>query len=55
MPNYDFKCNECQTTVEMYMGFDDQNVPFCVTCEGPLTKVFTPTPAHFKGGGWGGK
>jgi len=55
VPNYDFKCNECQTTVEMYMGFDDQNVLFCVTCEGPLTKVFTPTPAHFKGGGWGGK
>jgi putative FmdB family regulatory protein len=55
MPNYDFKCNTCDNTVEMHMAFDATERPLCSTCKGPMTKVYTPPAVQFKGGGWGGQ
>ena len=53
MPRYDFKCNKCGSVREVVMSFGDSTLPVC--CQESMTKVFQATPAHFKGGGWGGK
>jgi predicted nucleic acid-binding Zn ribbon protein len=35
--------------------FHDDTNPDCIVCEKPMRKVFSATPAHFRGNGWGGK
>ena len=51
MPNYDFKCNVCGVVQEVYKEFGDDSIPVC--CQTSMNKIFSATPAHFKGGGWG--
>lgn len=53
MPNYDFVCMNCDTTTEVYLSFDSNDRPICEKCGEFMNKVFSATPAHFKGGGWG--
>ena len=53
MPTYDFRCVSCDITKELYLSFDDNSSPTCDTCGAELVKIFSATPAHFKGGGWG--
>jgi len=53
VPNYDFTCLRCDVTVEKYFAFEDNSRPTCDKCGEFLNKVFSATPAHFKGGGWG--
>lgn len=53
MPNYDFTCIKCDITKTIYLSFEDNSRPTCDTCGEFLSKVFSATPAHFKGGGWG--
>jgi putative FmdB family regulatory protein len=55
MPKYDFKCNKCNSVVEMHMAHDAANKPVCKTCGSAMVKVYTPPSVHFKGGGWGGQ
>lgn len=51
MPNYDFKCSVCGVVQEVYKEFGDDSIPVC--CQTSMNKLFSDTPAHFKGGGWG--
>ena len=53
MPNYDFYCKECDTTVEIFITIHGVQDPRCDKCGMPLKKVIAPTPVHFKGTGWG--
>lgn len=56
MPKYDFKCGVCQKTSEAFFPIADGPSPAIVCeCGGEAFRVLTATPAHFKGGGWGGK
>ena len=52
MPNYDYRCEQCQITVEVSHSVSEHG-PSC--CGKPMQKVFAATPAIFKGDGWGGK
>ena len=65
MPKYDYKCDECEAIIEVTHPMEETRDYYrCADvvleldgtetlCEGYLHKMFTPTPGHFKGGGWG--
>ncbi len=53
MPNYDYKCNECGMVREIYREFGEDHEPTC--CQASMSRVWTATPAVFRGGGWGGQ
>lgn len=55
MPNYDFVCLACDVEVERYFTFEEAQRVECEQCGNEMLKVFLTTPAHFKGGGWGGQ
>lgn len=55
MPAYDFKCESCNSIVEIQRAFDEESSPMCTACNKTMTRVWQATPAHFKGGGWGGQ
>ena len=52
MPAYDFQCSVCGVTLEYVKEFGDDTLPVC--CSQSMNRVWTPTPAIFRGGGWGG-
>jgi len=54
LPTYDFTCVGCDIEVERYFTFDETHRVECEKCGNPMIKSFSATPAHFKGGGWGG-
>lgn len=56
MPNYDFKCPSCLKITESYFPITDGPASYVVCeCGKEASRVYQPTPAHLKGGGWGGK
>jgi putative FmdB family regulatory protein len=55
MPAYDFKCDNCNSVVELRIIYGATDTPLCTTCNGTMTKVWTAPAVHFKGGGWGGQ
>ena len=54
MPKYDYECLREGVVAEFDLAIE-HNAPFCNTCGSVMRKVFTATPAIFKGKGWGGK
>jgi predicted nucleic acid-binding Zn ribbon protein len=54
MPKYDYECLREGVVAEFDLAID-HNAPFCETCGSVMRKVFTATPAIFKGRGWGAK
>lgn len=56
MPNYDFKCVDCQETSESFFPIADGPSPaiVCPKCGKEAFRVYDATSAVFKGGGWGG-
>jgi len=55
MPRYDYKCDTCGSQIEISRSFDEEVLPMCTGCNSTMSRVWQATPAHFKGGGWGGK
>lgn len=56
MPRYDFRCEDCQVTTEITRHvFVELQPPACNKCNRPMTRIYNPTPAIFKGDGWAGK
>jgi putative FmdB family regulatory protein len=55
MPIYDFKCDKCESVVEMHMVHDSTIAPICNQCSGTMSKNWTPPAIIFRGGGWGGQ
>jgi putative FmdB family regulatory protein len=51
MPIHDFRCQSCNRTVEIKLGFDEVSTEKC--CGVLMEKVFMAIPAIFKGTGWG--
>jgi putative FmdB family regulatory protein len=56
MPKYEYECPGDGQVIELEFSiFDVPNDPKCVTCGAELIRVYTPTPAIFKGRGWGSR
>jgi len=55
LPKYDYKCENCKSEIEFERGFGEDTEPVCTTCHVSMTRVWTPTAAIFRGGGWGGQ
>jgi predicted nucleic acid-binding Zn ribbon protein len=62
MPTYEWRCPYCaetyteKMTVDQYTIINDELGPLkCRHCGIRCKRVFSATPAHFKGGGWAGK
>ena len=55
MPRYDYKCDTCGSQIEVERSFHEEGSPICTGCNSTMSRVWQATPAHFKGGGWGGK
>lgn len=56
MPRFDYRCDNCLITTEISRSFHiEPDSPLCPKCEQPMTRIYTPTPAIFKGDGWAGK
>ena len=52
-PTYDFQCPRCAARIEQRRDFADTSpAPWCGDCCVEMSKVFTATPAIFKGKGW---
>lgn len=48
MPNYDFKCNTCNSVIET-----NENIPpVCTTCLGTMTRVWSVPAVKFNGPGF---
>ena len=50
MPIYEYKCNVCSATIEYERSFGDDTEPTC--CQTTMSRVWSATPVHFKGGGF---
>jgi putative FmdB family regulatory protein len=55
MPIYEFKCPQCNDTVEQFFTIYADPKINCGHCAVPMMKQFAATPAIFKGDGWVGK
>jgi putative FmdB family regulatory protein len=55
MPFYEFNCEQCNLSIDVYFNFTDNQEPKCTHCDTLMVKVIQATPAVFKGGGWGGQ
>ena len=53
MPNYDYKCPNCQATKAVSHSIHDTHSELCENCKVPMIKVFGAPLVTFKGGGWG--
>jgi putative FmdB family regulatory protein len=50
MPNYDYKCNQCGITMEVFKQLGNDSVPVC--CGASMEKIWYATPTIFKTGGF---
>lgn len=54
MPKYDYECPGEEIIIEYTLPIVHSN-PLCKTCGAVMRQVYQPTPAIFKGRGWGAK
>jgi putative FmdB family regulatory protein len=52
MPAYDFRCPECDITVEVTRKVGDLDPEPCPSCGGLTKRVFSPVGVVFKGSGF---
>ena len=52
MPIYEYRCDVCGHTVEVFQKFSDDPLETCEVCGGHLSKVLHPVAIHFKGSGF---
>lgn len=53
MPNYEYKCKECNTSAEHSREIDRRDdLPTCGYCARLTYRVINATPSHFKGTGF---
>jgi putative FmdB family regulatory protein len=56
MPRYDFKCEDCQEILEIFIPLDEyvaykDNVT-CQSCGGKCKQIYKPIGVFFKGSGF---
>ena len=52
MPLYEYRCQECGTTIEVRQKFSDEPLTLHEGCGGALEKLISRSSLHFKGTGW---
>ncbi len=53
MPTYDYVCNDCTETFEMFQSMNDDHAKECPKCTGTVKRVFSPGAGLiFKGSGF---
>jgi putative FmdB family regulatory protein len=52
MPLVEYRCTECERTIEVIQKFSDPDLQNCETCGGSLERLLSPPAIHFKGSGW---
>ena len=52
MPIYEYRCDVCGHTVEVFQKFSDEPLESCEVCGGHVAKVLHPVAIHFKGSGF---
>jgi len=52
MPRYDFKCDNCNIIVELFLNIKDNHDLKCKKCNYKLNKIYTPTSIIFNGSGF---
>lgn len=55
MPTYEFKCPQCEITVDKSFDVYSNHSMFCEDCGVKMAKVFSSPGVIFKGDGWAGK
>jgi len=56
MADYEYSCGMCEKAITISRPITDQlsRDPYCESCMIPMKRVYSATPAIFKGKGWGG-
>ena len=54
MPTYDYKCEICENTFEVFQSFSEDPLTNCPneTCSGSVKKIFSAPGISFKGSGF---
>ena len=52
MPIYEYRCEQCGETTEVFQKMSDDPLEVCERCGGALRKVLHPVAIHFKGSGF---
>jgi len=53
MPTYEYECQKCAHTFELFQGMNDKRRQRCPECRGKLTRLFgTGAGVIFKGSGF---
>ena len=52
MPIYEYRCDVCGHTLEIFQKFSDAPLETCEVCGGHVAKVLHPVAIHFKGSGF---
>lgn len=52
MPIYEYRCTQCNETIEVMQKLSDPPLSTCRACSGSLVRVISPSGLIFKGSGW---
>ena len=52
MPIYEYQCDECGDSFDVFQRMSDDPLLTCEKCGGTLRKVLHPVAIHFKGSGF---
>jgi putative FmdB family regulatory protein len=52
VPIYEYRCDDCGVSHEIFQKMSDQPLEKCEACGGVLRKVLHPVAIHFKGSGF---
>jgi putative FmdB family regulatory protein len=52
LPIYEYRCEVCGHTLEVFQKFSDDPLETCEVCGGHVSKVLHPVAIHFKGSGF---
>jgi putative FmdB family regulatory protein len=52
VPIYEYQCDECSASYEVFQKMSDDPFEVCERCGGRLRKVLHPVAIHFKGSGF---
>ncbi len=52
VPTYDYECDSCGRTYEVWQKISAAPLTSCQYCGGPVHRLLAPAPFILKGGGW---
>lgn len=52
MPTYEYECEQCGRTYDVWQRISAPPLTHCQHCKGPVHRLLAPAPFILKGGGW---